>query len=189
MFGRPVLFAGVLLAAAVVPYVLLDENLSKTARGHWNRLVGKATRKRGRAGRFEGSSRKGHRRRCASRDGAAGGDRGDLSVWRDAAVGHEPLAARQHRGRRAKTSRHARAIRLGHAAARHRRLAHVLLQRAPPAPADHIHRADRRSAAAPSGHRHAKRTCNRNPRRTRPTTRPAIPNSRRARSPSSTCLS
>jgi hypothetical protein len=47
MFGRPMLFAGVLLAAAVVPYVLLDENISKTARGQWNRLVGKADEKKG----------------------------------------------------------------------------------------------------------------------------------------------
>jgi len=47
MFGRPMLFAGVLLAAAVVPYVLLDENISKTARGQWNRLLGKAGEKKG----------------------------------------------------------------------------------------------------------------------------------------------
>jgi hypothetical protein len=46
MFGRPMLFAGVLIAAAVVPYVLLDENISKTARGQWNRLVGKAGEKK-----------------------------------------------------------------------------------------------------------------------------------------------
>ena len=46
MFGRPMLFAGVLIAAAVVPYVLLDENISKTARGQWNRLMGKGGEKK-----------------------------------------------------------------------------------------------------------------------------------------------
>lgn len=38
MFTRPMLFFGVLLASVVVPYVLLDEHLAATARGHWNRL-------------------------------------------------------------------------------------------------------------------------------------------------------
>jgi hypothetical protein len=40
MFRRPMLFAVVLLAAAVVPYVLLDDNLSKTAKTQWTRLTG-----------------------------------------------------------------------------------------------------------------------------------------------------
>jgi hypothetical protein len=40
MFGRPMLFAGVLVAAAVIPYVLLDDNLSKSARNQWNRVAG-----------------------------------------------------------------------------------------------------------------------------------------------------
>jgi hypothetical protein len=39
MFSRPVLFAGVLLASFVVPYVLLNEELAATARGHWDRLT------------------------------------------------------------------------------------------------------------------------------------------------------
>jgi hypothetical protein len=42
MFRRPLLFAGVLLAAAVVPYVLLDANLSKNAKSQWNRLTSNA---------------------------------------------------------------------------------------------------------------------------------------------------
>ena len=41
MFSRPMLFFGVLLAAVVVPYVLLDEHLAQTARGTWSRLLGK----------------------------------------------------------------------------------------------------------------------------------------------------
>lgn len=40
MFSRPMLFLGVLVAAVVVPYVLLDEHLAETARGQWQRLVG-----------------------------------------------------------------------------------------------------------------------------------------------------
>jgi hypothetical protein len=40
MFSRPVLFFGVLLAAVVVPYVLLDEHLAATAKASWNRVVG-----------------------------------------------------------------------------------------------------------------------------------------------------
>src|SRR5262245_51668880 len=41
MFSRPMLFFGVLLAAVVVPYVLLDEHLAQSVRGGWNRLLGK----------------------------------------------------------------------------------------------------------------------------------------------------
>jgi hypothetical protein len=41
MFSRPVLFFGVLLAAVVVPYLLLDENLAQSVGGQWNRLLGK----------------------------------------------------------------------------------------------------------------------------------------------------
>src|SRR5687768_17288008 len=40
MFRRPMLFAGVLLAAAVVPYVLLDDNLANSAKSQWSRLSG-----------------------------------------------------------------------------------------------------------------------------------------------------
>jgi hypothetical protein len=40
MFSRPLLFVGVLVAAVVVPYLLLDENLAEGARGTWNRLLG-----------------------------------------------------------------------------------------------------------------------------------------------------
>ena len=40
MFRRPMLFAGVLLFAAVVPYVLLDDNLAKSAKSQWSRLTG-----------------------------------------------------------------------------------------------------------------------------------------------------
>lgn len=43
MFGRPVLFVGVLAAAIGVPYVLLDKNVAQTAGGQWSRLVGKST--------------------------------------------------------------------------------------------------------------------------------------------------
>ena len=39
MFTRPVLFFGVLLAAVVVPYVLLNDQLATTARSQWNRLA------------------------------------------------------------------------------------------------------------------------------------------------------
>lgn len=41
MFSRPMLFLGVLVAAVVVPYVLLDEHLAQSVRGGWNRIVGK----------------------------------------------------------------------------------------------------------------------------------------------------
>lgn len=40
MFNRPLLFVGVLVAAFVVPYVLLDKNLSQTAKAQLNRLTG-----------------------------------------------------------------------------------------------------------------------------------------------------
>jgi uncharacterized protein DUF6690 len=40
MFRRPVLLFGVLLAAVVVPYVLLDENLAKNARAAYGQLFG-----------------------------------------------------------------------------------------------------------------------------------------------------
>src|SRR5437870_5692086 len=40
MLSRPMLFLGVLVAAVVVPYVMLDDNLSKTARAQWARIVG-----------------------------------------------------------------------------------------------------------------------------------------------------
>jgi len=36
------LFLGVLIAAVAVPYVLLDENLAASARGQWDRLLGRA---------------------------------------------------------------------------------------------------------------------------------------------------
>jgi hypothetical protein len=39
MFSRPMLFAGVLVASIVVPYVVLNEELAATARGHWQRLT------------------------------------------------------------------------------------------------------------------------------------------------------
>ncbi len=39
MFSRPVLFAGVLVAAVAVPYLLLDKRLAATARGQWRRLT------------------------------------------------------------------------------------------------------------------------------------------------------
>ncbi|MDX1945518.1 MAG: DUF6690 family protein [Pirellulaceae bacterium] len=40
MFNRPMLFLGVLAASFIVPYVLLDENLSKTAKSQLSRLTG-----------------------------------------------------------------------------------------------------------------------------------------------------
>lgn len=40
MFQRRVLFAGVLAAAIGVPYLLLDKNISQTARGQWTRWTG-----------------------------------------------------------------------------------------------------------------------------------------------------
>jgi hypothetical protein len=40
------LFFGVLLAAVVVPYVLLDEHLAQTVRGGWNSVLGKAAEDR-----------------------------------------------------------------------------------------------------------------------------------------------
>jgi hypothetical protein len=42
MFNRPLLFVGVLAAAVIVPYVLLDENLSKTAKSQLARLTGES---------------------------------------------------------------------------------------------------------------------------------------------------
>jgi hypothetical protein len=42
MFSRPMLLVGVLVASVVVPYVLLDKNLSQTAQAQFSRLVGKA---------------------------------------------------------------------------------------------------------------------------------------------------
>jgi len=44
MFSRPVLFAGVLIAAVAVPYLLLDKRLRETARGQWRRLTGLVSR-------------------------------------------------------------------------------------------------------------------------------------------------
>ena len=41
MFSRPILFFGVLVAAVVVPYVMLDEHLADAARGQWDRLLGR----------------------------------------------------------------------------------------------------------------------------------------------------
>jgi len=41
MFSRPMLLVGVLVASVVVPYVLLDKNLSQTAQAQFNRLLGK----------------------------------------------------------------------------------------------------------------------------------------------------
>ena len=41
MFSRPMLLLGILVASVVVPYVLLDKNLSQTAQAQFNRLVGK----------------------------------------------------------------------------------------------------------------------------------------------------
>ncbi|HZN35222.1 MAG TPA: DUF6690 family protein [Pirellulaceae bacterium] len=40
MFQRPVLLVSLLAAAVGVPYLLLDKNLSETARGQWRRLSG-----------------------------------------------------------------------------------------------------------------------------------------------------
>lgn len=40
MFSRPMLFLGVLAAAVIVPFVLLDEGLSKTARSQLARIKG-----------------------------------------------------------------------------------------------------------------------------------------------------
>jgi hypothetical protein len=41
MFSRPVLLAGVLAAAVGVPYLLLDDNVAKTAKTQWQRITGK----------------------------------------------------------------------------------------------------------------------------------------------------
>src|SRR5436190_20871562 len=46
MFSRPMLFLGVLVAAVVVPYVLLDEHLPQTVRGPWSSVLGKADEER-----------------------------------------------------------------------------------------------------------------------------------------------
>jgi hypothetical protein len=40
MLTRPLLFAGILAACVVVPYVAFNEQLADTARGQWNRLTG-----------------------------------------------------------------------------------------------------------------------------------------------------
>ena len=40
MSSRPLLFVGVLIAAIAVPYVMLDDNLAKTARTQWGKLWG-----------------------------------------------------------------------------------------------------------------------------------------------------
>jgi hypothetical protein len=45
MFSRPMLFLGVLVAAVVVPYVLLDEHLSESVHGTWDRLLGRIQEK------------------------------------------------------------------------------------------------------------------------------------------------
>lgn len=42
MFSRPMLLVGILAAAAIVPYVLLDKSLSQTAQAQFNRLVGRS---------------------------------------------------------------------------------------------------------------------------------------------------
>lgn len=42
MFSRPMLLLGVLVASVVVPYVLLDKNLSQTAQEQLKRLTGKS---------------------------------------------------------------------------------------------------------------------------------------------------
>jgi hypothetical protein len=44
MFSRPFLFVGVLIAAVAVPYVLLDDDLAKTASAQWTRLWGKSSK-------------------------------------------------------------------------------------------------------------------------------------------------
>lgn len=42
MFQRPLLFLAVLAAAGLIPYILLDKELSATARSQWNSLTGSA---------------------------------------------------------------------------------------------------------------------------------------------------
>jgi hypothetical protein len=42
MFSRPMLFFGVLVASVVVPYVVFNEDLAASARGHWQWLTGLA---------------------------------------------------------------------------------------------------------------------------------------------------
>src|SRR4051794_29420485 len=42
MFSRPMLFVAVLVAAVVVPYVLLDEHLSESMHSTWDRVLGRA---------------------------------------------------------------------------------------------------------------------------------------------------
>jgi hypothetical protein len=42
MIKRPLLFSGVLAAALIVPYILLDGHLAQTVRGQFSRLWGKA---------------------------------------------------------------------------------------------------------------------------------------------------
>jgi hypothetical protein len=46
MFSRPMLFLGVLVAAVVVPYVLLDENFSETVHSTWDRLLGRVEKEK-----------------------------------------------------------------------------------------------------------------------------------------------
>lgn len=50
MFSRPVLFVGVLLAAIAVPYILLDENLSRTVREQYRKWSGAGPAAAGSAG-------------------------------------------------------------------------------------------------------------------------------------------
>lgn len=45
MFQRPLLFLAVLAAAGLVPYIMLDEQLSATARSQWNALSGGSSSK------------------------------------------------------------------------------------------------------------------------------------------------
>jgi hypothetical protein len=52
MLNRPLLFTGVLASAVVVPYVLLDKNLSATATSQFNRLTGRGTGEAGQATGF-----------------------------------------------------------------------------------------------------------------------------------------
>lgn len=42
MFSRPMLLVGVLVASVVIPYVLLDKNLSQTAKNQLSRLMGRS---------------------------------------------------------------------------------------------------------------------------------------------------
>jgi hypothetical protein len=42
MFSRPMLLVGVLVASVIIPYVLLDKNLSQTAKAQLRRLTGRS---------------------------------------------------------------------------------------------------------------------------------------------------